>query len=113
VVACVDEIGLGANYVYLLGIYLGDGMLTLAPKRVWRLRISLDAKYPEIIDRCKNAIADVAIRPAGNHSADIRELFMWACRLIGVESRQNNAYNISVARRASVEILDSFIGPKR
>jgi hypothetical protein len=199
VVACVDEIGLGANYVYLLGVYLGDGMLTLAPKRVWKLRISLDAKYPEIIDRCKSAIADVAIHTAGeaprvgwveiysnwkhwiclfpqhsagpkhkrsiglepwqvqlvlrhprpfvaglihsdgcramnkvthlrndelkryaypryffsNRSAEIRELFMWACGLIGVQSRQNNAWNISVARRASVEILDSFIGPKR
>jgi hypothetical protein len=48
-----------------------------------------------------------------NRSADIRGLFMWACGLIGVESRQNNAYNISVAQRASVAILDSFIGPKR
>ena len=48
-----------------------------------------------------------------NRSAEIRELFMWACGLIGVECRPNNAYNISVARRASVAILDSFIGPKR
>jgi hypothetical protein len=48
-----------------------------------------------------------------NHSADIRDLFAWGCSLIGVECRQNNAWNISVAKRASVEILDSFIGPKR
>lgn len=48
-----------------------------------------------------------------NHSADIRELFQWACGLIGVESRPNNAWNISVAKRQSVAILDSFIGPKR
>jgi hypothetical protein len=47
-----------------------------------------------------------------NHSADIRALFKWACGLIGVESRPNNQYNISVARRRSVEILDGFIGPK-
>ena len=199
VAACIDDVGLGAGYVYLLGIYLGDGMLTLAPKRVWKLRISLDAKYGEIIGRCKSAITEVAIRQAGevpsvgwveiysnwkhwiclfpqhapgpqhkrkvllepwqselvmrhprdfiaglihsdgcratnkikhvrndelkryeypryfftNHSADIRELFRWACALIGVESRPNNAYNISVAKRASVAILDSFIGPKR
>jgi len=159
----------------------------------------MDAKYREIISRCKNAIAEVAVRQAGeiqrtgcveiysnwkhwiclfpqhaagakykrhvalepwqsqlvrqhprpfiaglihsdgcramnkvrhlrndqvvryeypryffsNRSAEIRALFMWACGLIGVQSRQNNAWNISVAKRASVEILDSFIGPKR
>jgi len=48
-----------------------------------------------------------------NRSADIRELFMWACGLIGVESRPSNAWNISVAKRASVKILDNFIGPER
>ncbi|MEP7378193.1 MAG: hypothetical protein ABI725_01375 [Chloroflexota bacterium] len=48
-----------------------------------------------------------------NHSDDIRELFVWACGLIGVDCRPNNRWNISVARRASVAILDEFIGPKR
>jgi hypothetical protein len=48
-----------------------------------------------------------------NRSAELRELFMWACSLIGVESRPNNRWNISVAKRESVAILDSFIGPKR
>jgi hypothetical protein len=48
-----------------------------------------------------------------NHSTEIRELFTWACLLIGVESRPNNQWNISVAKRESVAILDSFIGPKR
>ena len=47
-----------------------------------------------------------------NHSADIRELFRWACWLIGVETRMNNAVTFSVARRASVELLDGFVGPK-
>ena len=47
-----------------------------------------------------------------NHSSDLRELFQWACALIGVESRPNNRWNISVAKRRSVEILDSFVGPK-
>lgn len=40
------------------------------------------------------------------------ELFGWACGLIGVDCRPNNRWNISVARRASVAILDEFIGPK-
>jgi hypothetical protein len=48
-----------------------------------------------------------------NHSDDIRAIFAAACDLIGVESRPSNRYNISVARRRSVEILDGFIGPKR
>ena len=47
-----------------------------------------------------------------NHSDDIRELFTWACGLIGVDCRPNNRWNISVARRASVAVLDEFIGPK-
>jgi hypothetical protein len=35
-----------------------------------------------------------------------------ACDRIGVEWRQMNRWNISVARRASVALLDRFIGPK-
>lgn len=193
--ACVDERGLGAQYAYLLGIYLGDGMLTDTHRGYWRLRISLDARYPAIIARCKAAIEEVGARSPGqvtregcfeiysnwkhwiclfpqhgagpkhkrpisledwqwllvkrhpqelvkgliqsdgcratnririrgrlyeypryffsNRSDEIRAIFSTACGLIGVESRPNNRYNVSVARRRSVEILDSFIGPKR
>jgi hypothetical protein len=42
-------------YCYLLGLYLGDGCIS-RNGRVWRLRITLDAKYPGIIDRCREAI---------------------------------------------------------
>ena len=45
-------------------MYLGDGMLTLAPRNVWRLRIVLDQKYPGIIERCESAIGLVASRGA-------------------------------------------------
>lgn len=44
-----DERGLGPDYAYLLGIYLGDGWLTQTHRGVWWLRISMDAKYREII----------------------------------------------------------------
>ncbi|MGV0606384.1 helix-turn-helix domain-containing protein [Mycolicibacterium sp. XJ1904] len=44
-----------AAYAYLLGLYLGDGCISRA-RRVWRLRIVLDSKYPAIIDRCRQAI---------------------------------------------------------
>jgi hypothetical protein len=44
-----------AAYSYVLGLYLGDGSLS-RNRRVWRLRITLDKKYPTIIDRCRQAI---------------------------------------------------------
>lgn len=62
---CVDVSALTDEYPYLLGVYLGDGMLSLAPRNVWRLRISLDTKYPGIIARVKSAISGVAARGVG------------------------------------------------
>lgn len=192
VTACVDTRYLGAEYAYLLGLYLGDGCVSRWRKNVWALRITLDQKYPGIIDSCSAAITDikgvppVRVKRVGccevcstwkhwpcvlpqvgsgmkhrrridltdwqryivelhprpflrglihsdgcrvinrvkkgryaysryhfsNVSSDIRAIFQWACGLVGVESRPNNAVNISVARRRSVAILDEFIGPK-
>lgn len=37
------------DYSELLAMYLGDGCISRAP-RTWRLRISLDSKYPQIIE---------------------------------------------------------------
>jgi hypothetical protein len=192
VTACPDSRHLGAAYAYLLGLYLGDGCLSLGHRGVWHLRIALDKKYPAILEGCEQAIAATIGRASGrvsapgcfhiqgyskhwacifpqagpgpkhrrrielrdwqrwiveqhprpflrglihsdgcrvmnrvqhrkysyprymfsNESADIRDLFTWACGLIGVESRPANRRNISVARRRSVAILDEFIGPK-
>ncbi|OHV04700.1 helix-turn-helix domain-containing protein [Mycobacterium talmoniae] len=42
-------------YCYLLGLYLGDGCISRYP-RAWRLRVTLDVKYPGIINRCREAI---------------------------------------------------------
>lgn len=47
-------------YVYLLGLYLGDGCLAAHPRGVHRLRVSLDARYPEIINSCVAAIREVS-----------------------------------------------------
>jgi hypothetical protein len=47
-----------------------------------------------------------------NASGDIRTLFTDACNRLGIEWRQMNARNISVARRESVALLDTFVGPK-
>lgn len=198
VTVCADPRRLGEQYVYLLGIYLGDGTISRAPRNVWRLRVFQDAKYPAILDEIAGSIESMTGRPPGrihregffglysnwkhwtcvlpqhgngkkhlrqivlldwqqqllerhpgailrglihsdgcrvmnrvcrptlggikayaypryhftNASADIREIFMIACRIAGVDCRPNNARNLSVARRASVALLDSFIGPK-
>jgi hypothetical protein len=48
-----------------------------------------------------------------NASADIRALFGAACDRLGIQWRPNNARNLSVARRASVAMLDEVVGPKR
>jgi hypothetical protein len=53
----VDD--LPAAYVYLLGMYLGDGCLSAHPRGVYKLRISLDARYPGIADDCERAIREV------------------------------------------------------
>jgi hypothetical protein len=44
-----------AAYCYVLGLYLGDGCIS-RHARAWRLRIVLDAKYPQIVGRCREAI---------------------------------------------------------
>ncbi len=188
---------LPASYVYLLGLYLGDGCLSRAPRGVFRLRVVLDSRYPGIVSECaaamqdllpdnrphrqpkhgENAVevsihskqlpclfpqhgpgrkhkrlielADWQLRAVERHpdlllrglihsdgcrftntirhgskvyryprynfsnrSDDIRRIFCDACDLLGVEWRVMNAWNISVARRASVARLDEFIGPK-
>ena len=41
----------------LLGLYLGDGMLSIGRGNVWKLRISLDAKYPQIVARAQRSRA--------------------------------------------------------
>lgn len=42
-------------YSYLLGLYLGDGCLSLMPRGVYKLRIALDIRYVNIIDECAHA----------------------------------------------------------
>jgi hypothetical protein len=47
-----------------------------------------------------------------NASEDIRGIFCRACDQLGVEWRQSKERTISVARRESVALLDTFVGPK-
>lgn len=45
-------------YAYLLGIYLGDGSIG-KNRKVYRLRVTLDVKYPNIIAHCSQAITTI------------------------------------------------------
>jgi hypothetical protein len=47
-----------------------------------------------------------------NRSDDIRRLFTDTCEKLGIEWRQWTRFHVSVAKRSSVAVLDSFIGPK-
>jgi len=47
------------EYAYLLGLYLGDGCISAHQRGVYRLRITLDVKYPGIIESTAAAMACV------------------------------------------------------
>jgi hypothetical protein len=47
------------SYAYLLGLYLGDGCLSPAPRDVYKLRIALDSRYPRIIASCVATVRTV------------------------------------------------------
>ncbi len=59
---------LSADYVYLLGLYLGDGCISAAPRGVYKLRIVLDVKYPRIIDSATAAMSSVRGRASGTQT---------------------------------------------
>src|SRR6476469_8404469 len=48
-----------AAYAYGLGIYLGDGCILKHPRGVWRLDITLDSSYPDLISECAAAIGAI------------------------------------------------------
>lgn len=47
-----------------------------------------------------------------NRSADIIRLFTKALDQVGVDWKRANPFNISVARKASVALMDAHVGPK-
>jgi hypothetical protein len=44
-----------------------------------------------------------------NHSADILELFLWACGMVGLRPRRANRVTVSLALRADVAALDELL----
>jgi hypothetical protein len=47
------------EYSYLLGMYLGDGCISMHARGVHRLRIVLDMRYPKVIAKCAAAMRAV------------------------------------------------------
>jgi hypothetical protein len=105
------------------------------PGRKHERRITLEPWQREIVDRhpwrflrglihsdgcrCMNRIRHPKKTYAyprylfSDRSNDIRNLFCEYCEAVGVEWRQMNRWNISVARRDSVALMDRYIGSKR
>jgi hypothetical protein len=50
---------LPGHYVYLLGLYLGDGCISHVHRGVFRLRIALDTRYPGIIQSAGAALSEI------------------------------------------------------
>jgi hypothetical protein len=50
---------LSSSYVYLLGLYLGDGTISRHRRAVYKLRIFLDKRYPDIVGECEAAMKAV------------------------------------------------------
>jgi hypothetical protein len=48
-------------YAYLLGLYLGDGWISKCPRGVFKLRVSMDDRYPGIISECVMAIESLIV----------------------------------------------------
>jgi hypothetical protein len=59
-------------YAYLFGLYLGDGCLSEHRRDVYRLRITLDGIYPEIVEECRLAIEAVLPNSAAVHPTSSR-----------------------------------------
>jgi hypothetical protein len=125
-VGCTDVNSYSKHWPCLLPQH-GEGRkhtrtITLEP---WQQRI-VDA-HPKLLlrgllhsDGCRslNSVRvgdNVRVYPRylfSNVSDDIRGIFCATCDALGIEWRQNRWNSISVARRASVAMLDSFVGPK-
>jgi hypothetical protein len=60
----LDELPL--SYVYLLGLYLGDGSIASHARGVFKLRLTLDSAYPEIVAEAARAVGTVVPRSKVN-----------------------------------------------
>lgn len=77
---------LDGTYAYLLGLYLGDGSIATHRRNVYKLRITLDTKYPGIITCAAVAMHEVrqghvwVQRRRGHNYVDVSSYWKaWPC----------------------------------
>lgn len=76
---------LGADYVYLLGLYLGDGCISSCQRGVFRLRIALDTRYPGIIESAAETMSVIRggqarVQSGGGKWVDVSAYWKsWPC----------------------------------
>lgn len=91
----------------------------------WQERIGLE-EHPRLLlrglihsdgyrgtNRIKAGVYSYPRYMFSNRSADIRDIFTAACHRIGIHPTQCGGWQLSVARRNDVALMDSFIGPKQ
>lgn len=67
------------EYAYLLGIYLGDGCISPHPRGVFRLRVTLDAAYPQIIDEVAGSMSVLVPNRVGRRKGGAKNCFeVWS-----------------------------------
>jgi hypothetical protein len=81
-------------YAYLLGAYLGDGDITRHARGVFRLRVTLDMKYPGIVECTRRAMSEVLPR-----------------NRVGVHARASNGVMLVTAYSKSWPVLLPQHGP--
>jgi hypothetical protein len=57
-------------YVYLLGLYLGDGYVVPCKRRVFALRLYLDERYPRVVAEARTAVE--LVNPSGRAGISCR-----------------------------------------
>lgn len=90
----------------------------------WQARISLES-HPRLLlrglihsdgyrgsNRIKGGAYSYPRYMFSNRSADIRDIFTTACLRLGIHPTQCGEWQLSVARRHEVALMDTFIGPK-
>ncbi len=123
---CV-EIGSSSKHWPCLFPQHGPGAKHKRPIRLQPWQRNLVQQYPKLLlrglvhaDGCRNLDFvtshgrryDYWRYTFSSASDDIRGIFTDACDALGVHWTQMNARNVSIARRADVAFLDTFIGPK-
>lgn len=123
---CV-EIGSSSKHWPCLFPQHGPGMKHTRPIRLESWQQVLAQQYPKLLlrgllqsDGCRNLNFvtshgrryDYWRYTFSNASDDIRGIFTAACDALGIHWTQMNARNVSIARRADVAFVDTFVGPK-